>query len=75
MNKSGLAKKPTLGKREIMKENILNGIVLIIFGCLVLFKAIKYPASGSAMNMNRKEYMVAVTSIISGILCFCGWWK
>jgi hypothetical protein len=58
-----------------MKENIINGILLIIFGCLVLIKAIKYPASGSAMNMNRKEYMVAVTCIISGILFLLSWWK
>jgi hypothetical protein len=55
-----------------MKVDIIKGIFLIIFGCLVLFKAIKYPASVSAMNMNRKEYMVAIASIIFGIMYLFG---
>jgi hypothetical protein len=57
-----------------MNENIINGIIIIIFGCLVLFKAIKYPASGTAMNMNRKEYMVAIASIIYGIMYLFNLW-
>jgi hypothetical protein len=57
-----------------MNENIIKGIILIVFGCLVLFKAIKYPASGTAMNMNRKEYMVAIASIIFGIMCLFNLW-
>ena len=57
-----------------MNENIINGIILIVFGCLVLFKAIKYPASGTAMNINRKEYMVAIGSIIFGIMYLFNKW-
>jgi len=57
-----------------MNENNIIGIIIIIFGCLVLFKAIKYPASGTAMNMYRKEYMVAIASIIYGIMYLFNLW-
>ncbi|MES2655509.1 MAG: hypothetical protein V4620_07970 [Bacteroidota bacterium] len=51
-----------------MNENIVKGIILIFIGCLALFKAIKYPGSRGAVNINRKEYMVGISAIIFGVM-------
>ncbi len=57
-----------------MKENILIGIVLLIIGFIVLFKAIKYPGKGTGIFTNFKEYIICFLSFFMAIMYLLDLW-